>query len=119
MNLKQVESILSLITPETKLTVHGELLLSTTEYLLGEYHFLKNKVQQLKDEIKKLKREKGKPYIKANTKEISKISSEKERSKPKKHIKGFKNNRINPHRTITRCFDKTKLPSDVMNDNYS
>jgi hypothetical protein len=119
MNIKQIKNLLAMITPQVELTGYGDLLLSSTEYLLNQYYLQKKEIQELKDRIKELKREKGKPKIRANVKENNNVSSEKVRHKKKKWKKSSKKDKINIHKTRVKRVDKNILPTDAVFKGYN
>ena len=77
-------------------------------------------IQELKDEINRLKGEKGKPKFKPSIKipEADKQRKQMETGKKKEWVKGSKNEKVKPDRTVTIVLDKTGLPDDIVFKGY-
>lgn len=80
--LMDIEKILGTIENES-IRVAIQFFKNALEQSLAEIQKLKNENQQLRDENSRLKGEQGKPSIRPQTQDGN-ISSEKERSSPKK-----------------------------------
>jgi hypothetical protein len=97
------------------------LLLNVIEDLQRQNVELRAELQRQRDEINRLKGEQGKPDITGNTPPPAPptdYSSERERRKPAKWVKGRRNDRLTIHREQRLSVDRTALPADAVFKGY-
>jgi hypothetical protein len=90
-------------------------LLNLIEQLSADLRDAQVENQRLRDEVNRLKGEQGKPKIKTNTPKpvVADLSSEKERRKPRPHVKRTKKASIRIDREQVMEVDPVILPADA------
>ena len=92
-----------------------ERLLNLIEQLSADLRDARAEIQRLRDEVNRLKGEQGQPKIKGNKPKppTGDHSSEKERHKRKRHVKGSKKAEIQIDREEVVEVDRAELPADA------